>query len=186
MEYPKLQRARLELTINVLEDVIAYNKNFNMNDWLFNSVVNRNSSVSDINLNSFGEECFVCGTSACAFGYAALDPRLQAFGLYMELEDEHFGECVKVNTTEEFNDNMRKMIQRIAMDDPNASMAHIVARPKFKEFVDFDAASEFYGISNKVADYLFYPYAYENRHEGITPQQVIDRIRKVLNNDGII
>jgi hypothetical protein len=84
-----------------------------------------------------------CGTSACAIGFAALDPWFQKEGLelyaFTEVGDDP--DC-KLSSIEEFNDFLRA--------HPRAECT-----PKFEGHVDMSAVRTFYGISYEDANCLF-------------------------------
>jgi len=81
-----------------------------------------------------------CGTSACAVGFACLDPVFQAQGL-------------KIRDNE----------------------------PKFQDFYSYSAAAKFFEITCTEVRYLFSPVDYGG-YSKIEPVDVIDRIRKLINN----
>src|SRR5262249_1023981 len=145
----------------VLEDVIASARQFDMTAWVKPS------------------ELDTCGTACCALGYAALDPCLHAEGLSM-IFSSGYGDIRRVRVVEsvaEYNAELAKAT--IAGD-----IRHIAAYPVFGNDEGFDAAVYFYDITKRAAKYLFDPDFYRAKGETITPQEVIERVREVIALDG--
>lgn len=148
-----MMQDRLRRLINVLENVQASDNllsHFDMDHW-------------------FGENAHGCGTSACALGYAAIDPRLQAMGLKLLAQ-----------TT----DGRRLFVDSVADFDAFAKPEDFVveAFPVFNGDVGMDAGALFFGITGDAARYLFDPTAYNVAR--ITPGHVIERIGEVIACDG--
>lgn len=148
---------RLRLTIDVLHDVAQANKRFNMARWLGKRADERQDA---------------CGTAACAFGHAALDPRLQAEGLSLIGELNDTLDVVPIRTIADFS---------AWLTCPNATG---YADPCFDGETGFDAATAFYDITYDAADYLFDPTSYPRDAVGVTPEDVITRIERVIELGG--
>lgn len=153
-------RDRLEIQIDVLEQVEALNRQFNMGAWFEKA-----------------RDAEPCRTAACAFGYAALDPRLQEMGLHLRVA---------------YTDKDGSPQYRIVRSNADYSALHRevgsasvgAAQPVFGGDEAFGAAMEFYGISGNAADYLFDPTNYSQDTSNIAPRDVITRIREVIDLDG--
>lgn len=141
---------RLQIQIDVLHRVMEAELPFNMGAWLEHT-----SSP--------------CATAACAFGYAALDPRLQAEGLSLYAIDGALGR-VTITSVADYN--------RLLLSN---SMHQVW--PTYAGLDAFAAASKFYGISRDAARFLFDPECYEES-DPIFPEDVIKRIEYLLDNDG--
>lgn len=153
-----MHRELLELTVDVMEHVAAARKPFNMDSWYAPN------------------DAEPCKTAACGFGYAALDPRLQAHGLSFEASYE--GERRAIKSIREFNDFIKTLPNDVDMD-------YVEMTPTFNGEYDLYAAVEFYDISWEAAEYLFIPGTYSRNNEGeITPKMVIERIKEVISLNG--
>jgi len=161
--------ARMNHLITVLEGVERAKKRFDLTSWVSNKI--------DVDTCS-GEKPVVaeaCGTSACALGYAALDPVFQAEGLGFEVAfADQFGKC------------------RTEMVKDIASFNKAIKAPDFWRmdpiFGDREgllAAREFFGITISAAGYLFDPETYDDGNSRpVLPSEVIERVREVMDNDG--
>lgn len=76
-----------------------------------------------------------CGTTACAFGFAALLPKFKKLGL------------------------------RLEMDEPIEGYGEAAFYPCYKGYVDFMAASKFFGVDRRIAEHLFSPDNYRDDHQ---------------------
>jgi len=141
---------RLQHQIAILRRVEEQHLAFNMGSWI---------------------EREACGTVACAFGYAALDPLMQAAGLSLRvyLGGDVLGNTI--HTIEEYNERLK-------------GNTGLRCTPCFAGSMDYEAAAEFYDITKSAAAYLFDPDSYPNRSWKITPGDVIDRVQRVIKNDG--
>ena len=151
---------RLQHQIDILRSVAAAEKQFDMSQWL--------------DVSSHG-----CGSSACAFGYACLDPAFQAQGLRLEFEhrypNEDIGEARRFTVASVADFNLVR--NRLGRFDP-----------VFGDYNSFDAAAVFYGITVSAATFLFDPDTYTgpSRYGAITPEDVIERINVVIERGGIL
>lgn len=93
-----------------------------------------------------------CGTAACFAGHLALSPEFQALGLgLVEEKDE---------------------------DDV------VLKTPRYKGEIGWRAIKNLLDISSPTTSMLVYPYSYHPKipwGEPITPQHVIDRLNRLLN-----
>ena len=151
---------RLQHQIEILQKVALAEKKFDMSQWL------------DVGPHG-------CGSSACAFGYACLDPYFQAQGLRLEFAhrypNEDAGEARRITITSVADFNLVR--NRQGRFDP-----------VFGGFSSFDAAAEFYDITVSAASFLFDPDTYTgpSRYGAITPEDVIERIKTVIERGGIL
>jgi len=116
----------------------------------------------------------ICGTSCCAFGYAALDPVFQKQGLKL-LMQTNYNEWSGVDTAERLSELMQE--------------GHSRAEVFFGNDKSFVAADAFFGLTDSqfgnfkgwnAADYLFASSAYGKYTREITPADVIAHIDEVL------
>lgn len=162
---------RLTHLIEILRQVESSHRPFDLTVW----------ASTGVSPNTTSGSAEACGTSACALGYAALDPQFQAQGLALKanvyaLSDTHFVErCIgeiTVSTTDEFNEVMRRA--DVGMFDP-----------VYGEERGFSAGAEFFGINREASNYLFDPDYYPQGFDApILPAQVIARIEDLLANHG--
>lgn len=173
---------RMNHMITVLEGVIAADKAFNLSGWVMNEASMHRDDPDFVknHWNTVGNVQKTCGTSACAMGYAALDPAFQAQGLTLKIEVYGpDGRTVEypVTTVKEFNEITRR---------PTLEVDEIYIR--FNGQDGIGAAMEFFGITEKAATWMFLPDHYEDMTQDnqvpITPQAVIDRLRAVIEAGG--
>lgn len=143
-----MNRERLEIQIDILRRINP--EKFDMDAWIYR-----------IDLDE------PCGTTCCAFGYAALDERLRAQGLGMKIT---------------FRDNSAVEVANIEDFNRVSKVGYRNAQPTFEDWVDFEAAAMFYDIDYAQACDLFDPNEYcgDEFSEGIRPEHVIDRIQDLL------
>ena len=119
-------------------------------------------SNAEFNMGGFGdhvglhepEEQNYCGTSACALGWAALNPEFNKLGLKMEWYRTVYSDL--------------KETQRF------------IGSVVYKGDSDFDAAAEFFGIDDESANYLFDPWEYDYDVNEIAREVVSARIREFV------
>jgi len=149
---------RLEHLITIMQDVTTLRKKFDMKAWLTH------------NTNE-------CGTTCCALGWAALDPKCIAEGLYLQASwelDQHEPDGkfiymhVPLTSTEAWDKTKNAMREYFAVSFV----------PTCEGEDGFHAAMRYYDITHRQAEYLFYKTAYPNL--STTPQDVIDHIKLVL------
>jgi hypothetical protein len=147
---------RLQHQIDILQKVAVAEKKFDMSQWL------------DVNTHG-------CGSSACAFGYACLDPYFQAQGLRLEFEhrypNEDIGEARRLTIASVADFNLVR--NRPGRFDP-----------VFGDYSSFDAAAEIYDITLLAASFLFDPDTYVREGEPIAPEDVIGRVMVVIDRGG--
>jgi hypothetical protein len=155
-----MKQERLELLIEVLENIKPTPQlGFDMCAWL----------------GVWAGKVHACKTTACALGYAALDPRFQAMGLKL-VDNRSVGhprqDSSVFRTVEEYNAALKEhgptLITMVVFEDQNG----------------FEAGALLFDISDPAACYLFDPDYYEGNGHDITPEQVIERVRVVIDNDG--
>jgi hypothetical protein len=139
-----MRRDRLEHLVTVLERVKAAKLEFDIGAW---GVVREEANEP-------------CGTSACAMGYAALDPQFMTEGLRLKNEDGIIFE---------------------GLDNFNAyalAGGEVSVDPVFEGSLGFGAAIMFFEITEEDAVYLFYGAKYSSWP--VTPDDVIARVRELL------
>jgi len=152
-----MKRDRLDITIDVLRDVAAAKRGpFDMGAWI-----------------GMQEPGSPCSTACCAFGYAALDSRLQAQGLSLGYSND--GKAGTIQSIADFNATMLAA-------DPGEDVPSVY--PTFGGASGFEAAMRFYGITARAADYLFEPTYYRKVSSDITPEDVIEHIERVIQLEG--
>lgn len=145
-----MHRDRLELLIDVLENVAhqerLFEAVFDMKAWL-----SRESP---------------CCTTACALGYAALDPRFQELGLKLvsSIDDTVF------TTVAAYNAAIK------------ARGASFMVNPMFGDEDGYQAGTALFDITDSASGFLFDPDTY--RGSPIKVEHVIDRIHAVMDNAG--
>lgn len=145
---------RLRHLVNVLRNVQQEKHKFNICTW------------ADLNP--------VCGTTACAIGYAALDPVFQQEGLRMEMthfkdEGEPFPVCSLAELTAAF-----------AEDEDSDWEANPTIDGHSADFFDL---ANFFGIDHDDSISFFTARGYHDVHatgRAATAQDVIDKIEKLL------
>jgi len=119
-----------------------------------------------------------CGTTCCALGWAALDPKCMAEGLYLQASwilDQHEPDGrfiymhVPLTSTEAWNKTEDAMREYAVSFEPTCEGED-----------GFYAAMKYYDITYGQADYLFDNTSYPNL--SATPQDVIDHIKHVLTD----
>lgn len=170
---------RLNRLITLMEGVQAANLAFDLTRWL--------TPGSEMSSTTSGTK-EACGTAACAFGYAALDPGFQAEGLGFEATWREPGGIVQrrsLTSVQEFN---------AIIKEPGAVKGWLNFTPVFAEeghvegarlAEGFAAALKFFGITHHAAEYLFDPECYRDYEtQPILPEQVIERIHEVIDLEG--
>jgi hypothetical protein len=175
---------RLNRLVNILEGVQRANKPFNLGFWIENATSDEEGS--GFNKTVSGNVAETCGTACCAFGYAALDPEFQAAGLKMEAIY-----LTKEQVESDDWDNIRPQKRPITnIADYNALMQEcynddIDVDIRFGDERFFDAAADFFGITENAAQYLFMPAAYANgNNRPVLPSEVIARVNTVIAMGG--
>jgi hypothetical protein len=152
-----MNRERLQRQIDILRAVAAQALPFDMDAWV-------------------GGDGEACGTAACAFGYACLDPAFQAEGLRLMFIRRYSDEL-------EYTPRKRT-ITTVADYNAIRSVPGTFA-PVFAGQHEFSAAATFYDILLDAAEYLFDPGCYRDEdnemRDGITPDEVIARIERVMD-----
>lgn len=166
-----MNRERLEIQVDILRNIKP--EKFHMGSWM----------------QSLGS---ACGTTCCAFGYAALDKRMQEQGLIMKVAFyEETNVRNEIRTVDEYN----SLVAKKAMQ----GIGFRAAIPCFNGRSDYFAASAFYDITFDEAQYLFNPDRYigysrshylgrprrKLRLNQIEPQDVIDRIEHLLAKEQV-
>lgn len=152
-----MNRERLNHQIEILRAVAAQALPFDMDSWV-------------------GGDGEACGTAACAFGYACLDPAFQAEGLKLTFWHRYHNpesrepRTIILTTIEDYN-----ATRQIAGLYDVAYQGH----------GGFSAAATFYDISLDAAEYLFDPGCYRDEdgemRNGVMPDEVIGRIERVMD-----
>lgn len=145
-----MNRERLEMLIALLRDVEKRQLPFDMERWL-------------------GKSEPLCGTAACALGYAALDPSFRALGLRLEYAD--IGTTGVVTSIEQFN----VLAQNITL----------TIYPVYAGSSGFEAGMAFFDVNDDASSHMFDP-AYYVGNEQITPSDVIEHVEEVIANGGIM
>ena len=151
-----MNRERLNHQIEILRAVAAQALPFDMDSWV-------------------GGDGEACGTAACAFGYACLDPAFQAEGLKLTFWHRYHNpessepRTIILTTIEDYNAT-RQMLD--CMTWPIKTMAGSAP------------LRTFYDISLDAAEYLFDPGCYRDEDDemrnGVMPDEVIGRIESVM------
>lgn len=149
---------RMERLRTVLKHVRDAHLAFDLSTWI------RGSSYYD----AIGER--TCGTAACACGYAALDPELQAEGLNLTIQMSD-GKYRTLRTIREFNDAVREY---------NGS-----GTIEYEGKMGFDAADLFFDIDCRATSYLFDPDEYRDESNGFGDvTDVLERLAEVVDAGG--
>lgn len=150
-----MHKDRMELLVRVLDGIEAKGKRFNMGTWF-----------------DPPEDGISCGTTACALGWAALDPRFHELGLCMGVSCDENGEEHSYRCT---------TIEQICLHGDARS---IDVTPVWEDFMGYDAAIMLFDISEKAAHYIFDPSRYyePSRYLGLYPTiaAVRDRVVEVI------
>lgn len=155
---------------------------FDLGSWM-----NSTDKKIDIHVDTSGVvgEVHACGTSCCALGYAALDPKFQALGLQMTVytwtyeNDQSKTENLIIPDTTAFN----TLVRSAKVISGATSLAFF---PTFAGIHGLEAGSEFFGITYEDAESIFLPESYispaneEEEDTSITPDMVIGRIDEVM------
>jgi hypothetical protein len=144
-----MKQERLEMLIDVLQRVQDDDLPFDMGAWI--------------------ERKSPCGTSACALGYAALDPRFQALGLRMVTRK---GDILSI---EQYND--------MAMEAWTKFRQTIIMDVSYQGEDAYRAGSLLFDISLAASAALFDPETYGRLDT--KPCHVIERVRAVIANNGL-
>jgi hypothetical protein len=146
-----VNKERLEKTAELLEQLALtrqYDIIFDMGTW-----------------GSYEQGDSLCGSSACAVGYAALDPWFQEQGLRLRYENED-GDLLEVFSVQEFNEVLKKD-------------SEIEFEPYFQGLVVGSAVRAFYELEDgDDVNYLFGP---NNRND---PAKVAAKIRRFIAQNG--
>ena len=153
---------RFKHLITVLENVKTKHLPFDLSDWA--------GDAPDVDAGEIPVE-HVCGTSACACGYAGLDAEFQKQGFFLMIGSKLPG------SVDEFNVMMKSMGDSFY---DAASPFYGVATPHFKgeegdEYDGWDAVTTFFGVNTATAERLF-----GGGYNDETPDVVINRINKLL------
>lgn len=150
-----MNRERLEHLITVLKSVPK--QNFHMGFW---------------GVSEYGNDC---GTTCCAFGYAALDPEFQEQGLKMvhtkltrNLDQSWNRDTTVLDSIVSFNALARKLDEPIEVD---------IYLHNGK--TGYEAAKEFFDLEENTVYFLFSPDYYKSFTS--SPDEVIERIQTVLD-----
>lgn len=108
-----------------------------------------------------------CGTAACALGHAALDPWMQEQGLHLVIG------LRRISTVEQYN----AWAKECPVD------AAFMTLPVFGLASGYDAAIDFFGITDAAASYLFDPSWYPGADD-IPLAAVIARVDEVIGLGG--
>jgi hypothetical protein len=113
-----------------------------------------------------------CGTSCCAMGYAAFDPKFQKLGLKPAFVNDYSGEIErKFRTLSGFNKFAHKLGGEVDLD------------VFYKGEKGLGAAAALFEISYSDAHFLFCPYSYPMKKTG-SAKFVAQRIRKFVKTNG--
>lgn len=149
-----MNRERLKRLAKFLEKVPA--EQFDMNYW---------GKVENGDLGKGKRLCLkrnLCGTSACALGWATQIPSFKAAGLKLVITEVVSG----------VNENEEEIFENFA-------------EVRFGKYqYSMQAAREFFEIGQLESHYLFNPSAYDDENN-IEPADVVTRINELVNN-GII
>jgi len=152
---------RLEHLITIMQDVTILRKKFDMSSW----------ATSNTN---------ECGTTCCALGWAALDPKCMAEGLILQAswlldQFESDGPRIIMDVT---------LTSAEAWDKTEDAMREYAVSfvPTCEGEDGFYAAMKYYDISLGQAEYLFDNIAYRNPDGPTVPQDVIEHIKQVLTD----
>jgi hypothetical protein len=155
---------RLEHLITIMEKVAEKQRPFNMTAW------------------ALPKHDF-CNTPCCALGWAAFDPQCVSEGLHMQATwDVSVDERCSVS----INIDERCSVLSINIEGWWADIARVIDEhvvdfaPVYQDQEGFDAAMAYYDISEETANFLFDPSGYSALARKISPQDVIQNIRKVL------
>lgn len=155
-----MNRERLTHLIAVLERVEAQRLNFDLNRFV--AAASDYSSSADPVIPIISEPC---GTSACAAGYAAMDPTFMEQGLRLKF--------TPADETDEVLYDPKVHGDRIQIDPESGGY------PVYGRFSTCEALKAFFDLDGDTTDYLFYPHKYP-ANTTVGPRQVIERIQEVL------
>lgn len=156
----------LNQLIRVLNEVIAsekLTKHFNLVNWVGTATRHQViDTMIDRSTPSKLERVVDCGTTACACGYAAIDPWFNNRGLRFET----------ISANDYYPDAGDQTALSIVFRDPESDG---------RGYYSFSAISKFFNITHADACDLFVASSYEQTPVG--PQQVIDRLRKFMQGE---
>jgi hypothetical protein len=163
---------RLNILIDILENVQREHKEFDISHW------------ADIS-NNIENNDPICGTTACAMGYAALDPRFSELGLHLvatvPFNENYDGADTQHNV--DFiikdNDDMNNLI-KLLIENPHGKYDLVDFYIEYGNHQDFNAGEKFFDISQPTSMRLFYGGHYGIFHRGAS--NVIDRIQYLVDN----
>lgn len=112
-------------------------------------------------------DSWICGTVACACGYAALDPGLAAQGLQLLANLKNDDGYI----IEHHNMSAVPIPEGYHVDD---------GWIEFEDHMGMDAAAEFFGIDYDTAVNIFDINGYDGPTEDITPSDVVSKIRTLI------
>ena len=122
----------------------------------------------------FDLDSWSCGTTACACGWAAVDPVLMKEGFRLEAnwydDKADKDRSKKVKTQEEI----------IELNDREGAF-NLRIEPAYKGETDWDAAEKFFKLTAEEAIWLFSPWKYQRTTR---TSDVIKRIKKILKKYG--
>lgn len=143
---------RANLIIDVLQNVAASRRPFDMGSWI---------SCAD---HIEGEKP-ACGTSCCAAGWTALDPRAQALGLTLNFAKNSTDETIPVTSASDFQQKWENL------------SADWICVVMYGGCHGYQAMADFLEISWNEAYELFAPAGYADNSN---PQLVIDAIKQKI------
>jgi len=161
---------RLKILIDILENVQKEHKEFDLRHW------------ADIS-NNIENNDPICGTTACAMGYAALDPRFSELGLHLvatvPFNESYDGVDAQYNSDHiiKDNDDMTSLI-KLLMENPHG-MDKMEFYIEYGNHQDFNAGEKFFDISKSTSLSLFYAGRY-GEFRGV--DKVIERIQYLVDN----
>lgn len=163
---------RLKRLISILEAVEREEKLFNLNVWADPEAepFEFDEQRSDERVVGWaGDRDEICGTSACAGGYAAMDPVFYEQGLRLKgkIGGNYFVFVPDIHT------GLPSGIYGVGITYTDETGV---------EHRDFEAAAVFFDIAVLHAFYLFDPGAYRDEEEKVvvSPRMVIERIEEII------
>ena len=164
---------RLNILIDILENVQKEHKEFNLSHW------------ADIS-NNIENNDPICGTTACAMGYAALDPRFSELGLHLVATvpfNENYDGAVTQHNADYIikdNDDMTSLI-KLLIENPHGKydLDMVEFYIEYGNHQDFKAGEKFFDIDKSTSLSLFYAGGY-GAFRGV--DKVIERIQYLIDN----
>ena len=164
---------RLNILIDILENVQRESKEFDLSHWV------------DIS-NNIENNDPICGTTACAMGYAALDPRFSELGLHLvatvPFNESYDGVDAQYNSDHiiKDNDDMSSLI-KLLIENPHGKydLDQIEFYIEYGNHQDFNAGEKFFDIDKSTSLKLFYAGEY-GAFRGV--DKVIERIQYLIEN----